>query len=190
MIAFLILNERLKPLNVMGLIISIVGVLIIVLDKTSGALGISLTGILFLFGAVAAAVVHGIMLKKLTFHYNPVMIISTQNIIGIFYFLPLLILMGNDHVSLLQADTRLITNLLLLGVFASSLAFVFYTRTVQEFGIAKASLYANLIPVFTAVFSFLILKEALSIQKLSGMAIVIIGVILSEYNFRQKTVNL
>jgi drug/metabolite transporter (DMT)-like permease len=59
---------------------------------------------------------------------------------------------------------------------------------VQEFGIARASLYANLIPVFTAIFSYFILKETLSIQKLTGMTIVILGVILSEYNFKQSKV--
>jgi drug/metabolite transporter (DMT)-like permease len=188
MIAFFILNERLKLLNIVGLAVSILGVFIIVLDKSIESQGISWYGIFFLFGAVAAAVGHGIFLKKLTFHYNPVMIITTQNIIGIFYFLPLVIFFGNRNINIDIFDKQLITNLLLLGIFASSLAFVFYTRTVQEFGIARASLYANLIPVFTAIFSYFILKETLSIQKITGMTIVILGVILSEYNFKQSKV--
>lgn len=188
MIAFIILNERLKLLNIVGLAVSILGVLIIVLDKSIGNLGVSWYGILFLFGAVAAAVGHGILLKKLTFHYNPVIIITTQNIIGIFYFLPLVFFWGNRNISMDTFDAHLIINLLLLGIFASSLAFVFYTRSVKEFGIARASLYANLIPVFTAIFSYYFLNETLSIQKLTGMMIVILGVILSEYNFKQSKV--
>jgi drug/metabolite transporter (DMT)-like permease len=184
--AFLILKERLKILNVAGLIISISGVLIILLDKDLSANGSSYLGIIFLFGAVLASVGHGIMLKKLTFHYSPLMIITSQNIIGLFYFIPLVAMFSMNHLSDLQIDTRLITNLTLLGVFASSLAYVFFARSVQVFGISKSSLYANLIPVFTAIFSYLLLNETISILKFVGMFIVIFGVILSEFNFKQN----
>ncbi|NOU48795.1 MAG: DMT family transporter [Bacteroidales bacterium] len=182
MVAYLLLKEKLKLLNLFGLVVSIVGVLIIVFDKSINEQAVSWPGILLLFGAVIAAVGHGILLKKLTYHYNPVMIISTQNITGILYFLPLVIFFRGDDTMLLPPDAVLITNLLLLGIFASSLAYVFYTASVKKFGIARSSLYANLIPVFTAIFSYFLLKEIISLQKLSGILIVIIGVILSEYN--------
>ncbi len=180
--AFFIFNERLKVVNIIGLFFSLFGIIIILLVNDTKNQSVSITGILFLFGAVAAAVGHGMFLKKLTEFYKPIMIISLQNFIGIAYFLPFAFLFKDSQSTHIQPDIRLYTNLILLGVFASSLAFVFYTKSVQVFGISKSSLFANLIPVFTAIFSYYILKDQITTQKLIGMGLVIIGVILSEYN--------
>jgi drug/metabolite transporter (DMT)-like permease len=53
-------------------------------------------------------------------------------------------------------------------------------------GISKANIFSNLIPVFTAIFSFVILSEHFTIQKLAGMLLVITGVFISEMNKSNK----
>jgi drug/metabolite transporter (DMT)-like permease len=53
-------------------------------------------------------------------------------------------------------------------------------------GITKANVYSNCIPVFTAIFSFIILGEKLTIQNIIGMAIVIAGLIMSQMNGTKK----
>ncbi|NQU81742.1 MAG: EamA family transporter [Bacteroidetes bacterium] len=48
-------------------------------------------------------------------------------------------------------------------------------------GASKANIFANLIPVFTAIFAFFLLKEILPLRKIIGITIVITGVFLSQY---------
>jgi drug/metabolite transporter (DMT)-like permease len=84
----------------------------------------------------------------------------------------------------------LITSLLLLAFFASSLAFVFFTISSREIGISKTNLFTNLIPVFTAIFSFFMLGEMFEMRKVTGMLIVIGGVLMSQLTRGGRMVNI
>jgi drug/metabolite transporter (DMT)-like permease len=75
---------------------------------------------------------------------------------------------------------EIIASMLLLAILASSVSFVFFAHSVKLLGISKTNIFSNLIPVFTAVFSFFLLSEAFSVQKIAGIALVIGGVYLSE----------
>ncbi|MDP3441953.1 MAG: DMT family transporter [Ignavibacteria bacterium] len=146
-------------------------------------------GIILLFGAVASALVYGILLKKLTLKYSPVAIIAVQNLIGVLYMFPVVLFLEGSKVLSFQFESKLIISLLLLGILASSAAFVFFTKAVKHLGISKANIYTNLIPVFTAFFSFLVLGELISVEKFLAIALVITGVILSQQK-KQKTLPL
>jgi drug/metabolite transporter (DMT)-like permease len=177
--AYFFLRERLRTINIAGLIVSFAGVLVIVVDR-SFSLTANPIGLMFLFLAVVSALFYGVLLKKLTGHYNPVSIITYQNIIGIFYFLPLVLLLEARELLQVKPDFRMVSSLLLLGVFASSLAFVFFVKSVKQLGIAKANIYTNLIPVFTALFSLWILHEVITPDKIWGIVLVIAGVAVSQ----------
>ena len=177
--AYYFFRERLRPLNVIGLIISFAGLLVIILNKEFH-LAASLWGILLLFLAVFSAVFYVVALKKLTRKYNPLTIITWQNMIGSFYFFPFFLFIDGPTFVTIHPGILTVSSLLLLGVFASSVAYVLYTYVVKYLGVIKSSLYTNLIPVFTVIFSFYILGEQFSLKKIVGMIIVIIGVILSE----------
>jgi drug/metabolite transporter (DMT)-like permease len=177
--AYMLLKEKLGFVNVIGLIVSFLGVLVMIIQRDY-TLTASPKGILYLFGAVASALVYGILLKKLTLNYKPLTIVWVQNSIGIFYFLPVVLLFETESLSNAVFSFNLLSNLLLLGVFASSLAFVFFTFTVSKIGIARTNIYTNLIPVFTAFFSYFLLGEIITFDKILGITLVIIGVILSQ----------
>jgi drug/metabolite transporter (DMT)-like permease len=147
-------------------------------------------GITWLALAVISAVFYSIFLKKLALKYDAFIIIATQNIIGAIYFLPLFFVF--DYHSFIQVvpTFELISSLLLLAIFASSLAFVFFTISAREIGISKTNLFANLIPVFTAIFSYFILDEIFGMRKIFGMTIVIFGVLLTQLNRDSKVVNI
>lgn len=177
--AFYFFRERLKRINLAGLIISFLGLLIIILNKDF-ELTANPVGLLFLFLAVGSAVFYSIFLKKLTYKYKPLTIIAWQNMLGIVYFLPFFLYFDGQNFLQIQPQIKTIGSLVLLGVFASSVSFILFTYTVKNLGIIKSNLYTNLIPIFTAVFSILILGESFSFQKMIGIVIVISGVILSE----------
>jgi drug/metabolite transporter (DMT)-like permease len=148
---------------------------------------VSPVGIAWLALAVMAAVFYSILLKKLAMKYNPFLIIAMQNLIGTIYFLPLFLVFDYHNFVQVHPNAELITSLLLLAVFASSLAFVFFAISAREIGVSKTNLFTNLIPVFTAIFAFIILKEDFDIRKIAGMIIVIGGVFLSQVKQGKKS---
>jgi drug/metabolite transporter (DMT)-like permease len=56
-------------------------------------------------------------------------------------------------------------------------------------GITKANVFSNSIPVFTALFSFMLFGEKLTIQNITGMAVVIAGLFMSQMNGRKKSID-
>lgn len=72
-------------------------------------------------------------------------------------------------------------NLLFIGVFSSGVGYLLYIDGMQRIGIQLASLYMNIIPIITAIASFLLFKERLSISQTLGIAIVILTLFLINY---------
>lgn len=182
--ARLFLKERLSKLNIAGLILSFAGVLLM-LVMNDFSLSADPFGVLYLFGAVASSIIYGIVLKKLTLLYNPLTIVWIQNFIGLFYFIPVILYKETDTLLNMPFTGEVILPILLLGVFSSSLAFVFFTRSVRSLGIARTNIYTNMIPVFTVMFSYFLLDEMQTGRQLFGMMLVISGVVISQTKKRK-----
>jgi drug/metabolite transporter (DMT)-like permease len=177
--AYFTFREKLTPLNYFGLFISFVGVLIMVINNDFSFAADPL-GVLLLFFAVLSAMFYAVYIKKLTHKYNVFTILSVQNLIGAIYFLPLFLVFDFGHFITIKPTRELITALLQLSIFASTLAFLLFIPVVRDLGMTRANIFANFIPVFTAIFSYFILSEVLSFNKIMGMVIVISGVLLTN----------
>lgn len=182
--AFFFLKERLTAWNIAGFIISFFGVIFMLLNKNL-ELTVSVKGIAFLFSAVFVAVAYSISLRKLTLLHKPLTITFVQNIIGMIYFIPMFFIMENVSPSKISEISNYIMPLLSLGIFASSVAYTLWAFTFSKLGAAKANIYSNLIPVFTAIFSCIIIGEDINIQKILGILLVIGGLILSQSKFKK-----
>jgi drug/metabolite transporter (DMT)-like permease len=173
------LKERLPLINIIGIFISFTGIAVMLINPDF-TLSAPLKGVSLLMFAVASAVVYSIFLKKLTEKYSPVNIIAYQNLIGVILFLPLFLVFDLGNVLATPLTAELVTSLLLLAIFASSLAFIFFTMTVRSIGVSRANVFSNLIPVFTAVFSYIFISEIFTYNKIAGMLIVIFGVGITQ----------
>lgn len=178
--AAIFLKEKLTPMNIVGLVVSFVGVVTMLLNRNLD-LTASPKGILFLSGAVIVAVGYSIALIKLTKLYKPLTITWMQNIIGMIYFIPLVIVMERfDRPSAFGNIGEYIIPLLCLGVFCSAIAYALWAFAFSKLGASRANVYTNLIPVFTAVFSYFIIHESLTPQKIIGIVLVVFGLVLSQ----------
>jgi drug/metabolite transporter (DMT)-like permease len=186
LVAYFTLKERLSWLTISGIFISFIGIGIMLINPDL-SFSASPTGVLFLLGAVASAVIYSVFLKKLTLKYSSLTIITYQNAIGVMYFLPLFLFLDYDHFITVKPNLELISSLLQLSVFASSLAFIFFTMTVKALGVSRTNVFSNLIPVFTAIFSAIFISEIFTAPKIAGMAVVISGVMVAQLkNIRQR----
>ena len=177
--ALYMLREKLKPGNYFGIIISIVGVYLLIQTDRSDYSSLPL-GILLMMVAVFSAIGFTIYAKKLTEKYNSFTIVVYQNIFGFLFFLTVFIVF-EDHGSMFSNfDVNLLIPVIKLAVFGSLLAFILFINTIKVIGVSRANVFINLIPVFTAVFSFYLLNEQFNIKRITGVFIVITGLFLSQ----------
>lgn len=140
-------------------------------------------GVLLLFVAVFAAVAYSVVIKKLAFSYQPATIIVMQNLIGAFYFLPLFLVFDAADFITIKPAKEVLWALFQLAFFASTFSYIFYIIAIKEIGVVKSNILTNLIPIFTAIFSYFVLAEQFTFMKLAGMSIVIAGILISQYRF-------
>ena len=177
--ARIFLKERLTPMNIVGFIISFAGVIVMLLNKNL-ELTASPKGILFLCGSVVVAVGYSIALIRLTKLYKPLTITWMQNIVGMIYFIPMVIIMEHFEPSNFANVGAYIVPLVCLGIFCSAGAYALWAFAFSKLGASKANVYSNLIPVFTAIFSYLLTIESLTVNKIIGIVVVVAGLILSQ----------
>ncbi len=185
-LGYLAFRERVSFINILGFIISFCGVFVMVMDGDFKFTA-SPTGIMWLFFAVFSALVNVVFLKKLAAKYTSFTIILVQNFLGALFFLPLFLIMDLGEFIHIRPSWQAVASLLALAVFGSTLAFMFYTSGVRAIGIARTAIFANLIPVVTAVTSYLFLKEAIDAGRIAGMFIVISGLLMTQIsNLRRR----
>ncbi|MDD3044717.1 MAG: DMT family transporter [Candidatus Delongbacteria bacterium] len=193
--AFKILNEKLNIFNIAGLILSFFGVILILVNPSAGS-DFTIKGVVLLCVAVMGAVGYGISVKKLSADYSSLTITKYQSIFGTFLFLPLFLfidysgLAGKIVISVENNSfSTLIVTLISMSLFASVLSFVLIIKPIRELGISKTNVFTNLIPVFTAVLSYFILSEQFDARKITGIAVVLSGIVMSQLKgvFRKKT---
>lgn len=177
--ATIFLKEKLSPMNILGFIVSFVGVMIMLINKDLEFVA-STKGVIFLFCAVIVAVGYSISLAKLTKLYKPLTITWMQNIIGMLYFLPMTIIMEQFEPSNFGNLSEYIVPLVCLGVLCSAVAYSLWAFAFSKLGASRANVYSNLIPVFTGIFSFILGIEALSSNKILGIILVVVGLVFSQ----------
>ncbi len=179
-VAYLFTRERTGIFSWLGIVVSFLGIIIMIVNPDL-SLNAEPKGIAFLFLAVGSALLYSAYVKKLTGKYNALNIIVRQNLIGAFYFMPLFFIFEFKSFISIQPTRELVLAVLQLAVFGSCLAFIFFTMAIAKLGMVKANIFTNLIPVFTAIFSYFVLFEVFNIQKISGILLVVFGIVVSQY---------
>ncbi len=178
-VAKFLFQEHITRVQLWGITISFVGVGMVLINGrmqlTADALGISLLMI-----AVIAALGYTAILKKVTQKYNPITIVAWQSLIAGIAFLPLFMSLVYKQTMTIGFVWAGIRPIILLSIFGSAVAFIAYTQAIRVLGITKSGVFTNIIPVFTAVFSFFLLQEKLLLINYLGIIIVIGGLFLSQ----------
>ncbi len=177
--AFYFLKERLSRMNVLGMTVSFMGVLAVIV-KWDLSFAASPLGVLLLLLAVASGTAFNIAMKNLASKYSALTLVTYQNILGALWFIPLVLIFDLDDLMAARFTMELILPLAMLVVFASTLAFLFFTAALKELGASRTTVFGNMIPVFTAIFSWLLLAEPLTIRTMVGIVLVMGGLFLSQ----------
>ncbi len=179
-VAYLFLKERITLLNVIGIVVSIGGVLMVIMNQNF-EITYSLKGVAYMMVAVIAAVVYSVLIVKQSKRYNIFSIIFYQCAFGMVYFLPVALYTGDvTKIIDIGYNAMAAEGVVKLSLCGTILAFLLYSYALKNLGTYKANSFINLIPVFTAVMAYIMLDEMFSGVKIIGIVVVVAGLFISQ----------
>lgn len=194
-IAAIFLHEKTITKNfVLGFVIAMTGIVLVTLNGSS-EFSLSPKGDLLALGSAICWGFYSLFVSKINSlgHGN---FASTRRIFfwALIFMIPLAVyglVFGGKSTSInfcpaentaRWSDWKNILNLVILGVFASSLAFVAWNKTCKALGTVKTTAAIYMVCVVTIIFSFIFLGEKISLAGLFGTFLTILGLFISEKN--------
>lgn len=194
-IAAIFLHEKTITKNfVLGFVIAMTGIVLVTLNGSS-EFSLSPKGDLLALGSAICWGFYSLFVSKINSlgHGN---FASTRHIFfwALIFMIPLAVyglVFGGKSTSInfcpaentaRWSDWKNILNLVILGVFASSLAFVAWNKTCKALGTVKTTAAIYMVCVVTIIFSFIFLGEKISLAGLFGTFLTILGLFISEKN--------
>ena len=178
--------EHVTRYNILGIIVSTVGMLLLVLVGASDFSIGNPWGIACAFAAVSAAVLYTIVLRRIPPKYNPLTVVFYVQLSALVLFYPLCGF--TDGVSgfahLADVDTMQMWHSLAavgyLALGASVVAFICFCYTVRVIGVTRTNAFNNVRPAFTAIWMLLFFGEQLPWAKWLGILLIIIGLFVCQ----------
>ena len=197
--ALVLLRERVTRNNIIGIVLSTVGMLMLLLVGANDFAMGSSWGVLLAILTVSMSVSYSVVLRKIPAKYSPLSIVFYVQSFALLLFY---LLWGGEAlysggvewcsggVELCSSGVELCRGgvewwrscaaVVYLAVLASVAAFVLFCYTVREIGVTRANVFNNVRPVFTAILMWLIFGEVLPMWKLVGIVVIIVGLFVSQ----------
>lgn len=178
-------REPLHPRFFLGFLTAMAG--IVLLHFGGAKLQLNPLGDLLALLAALVWACYAVLTRKIAgFGYPTVLTTRRVFFYGLIFMLPALALSDFQLGLARFADWRALFNLLFLGLGASALCFVTWNFAVRILGAVKTSVYIYMVPVITVVTSAIILKEPVTPLAGVGMALTLLGLLLSESRGKKK----
>jgi len=179
--SWVFLHERLTPLQLLGVGISLCGVLAII---TQGSLQALLhfrlnIGDFFIILSMAMWSAYTIGLRWRPAGLNVMSFLLVVAVIGNLCVLPLWLaeMALGHHVAWSWVNFGALVS---VALFSSVLAYLFWNRGVEVLGASVAGLFVHLMPVFGIVLAWVFLNEQLMPYHVAGIALILIGIWLTS----------
>lgn len=179
-IAWLLFRDRIRPLTILGLLVSFLGVVAIVsrLDAAVLARLRINPGDLWLLGNVGLWALYTACLRcKPAALEGPGFMLAVM-LAGMTTGLPLY-LMDVASGGRTEINAGVVSGILYLAAFPSVLCYVMWNRAVAAVGPARAGVYLHVIPLAGALMAVLFLGERIQTHHLVGLALILCGVWLA-----------
>lgn len=174
-------EEKLNPSFFIGFLFAMAGICMISFSGSSVRL--NPVGDLLALAAAAVWAFYAVFSKKISsYGYPSVQTTRHCFFYGILFMLPALFLFDFHPDFFRLARPVYLGNLLFLALGASAICYVTWNFSVKVLGALKTSVYIYLGPVITVAASVLILHERLTLTTVTGMALTLAGLAVSEFH--------
>src|SRR5687767_11161066 len=180
-LARIFLKETVPSLRLIGMFISITGILLLLSDGSlQKLLSLSFSkGDLWVLTAALAFAVYNTLVKKKPVAMNPTNFLFTIFIICTLFLVPFY-LYELKNTGGIEINTSNLAVILYLGVGASVISFLFWNAAIARLGSGRTALFGNLMPVFSSIEAVLILREKITLIHLVSFVLVITGLVIAN----------
>ena len=181
LLCFLFKIEKTNKFQILGLIISVLGILAII-TKLDLNLIRSLNfnkGDLIMIGAVITWGLYSSFLKKKKFTLPLLTLVHVLCTFGLIFILPQFLYELSQGLTV-QVNTNLFYTLIYLALFPSIGSYYCWAGAVAIIGANRAGIFLSLIPFFSTIMAITIFNEQFQFFHLIGSILIILGLILSN----------
>lgn len=178
-------EEKLRANFLIGFIVAMAGIALISFNGST--LQLNPIGDLLALLAAFVWACYSILTRRIS-NYGYHTILTTRRVFfyGILFMIPALFLFDFKLDLTRFTNPIYLLNILFLSLGASALCFVTWNFAVKLLGAVKTSIYIYMVPVITMVTSILILQEPVTWIAISGTALTLVGLFLSEHKTKRK----
>jgi drug/metabolite transporter (DMT)-like permease len=181
-LSFIFLKDRLNWKQIVGTVISLVGVLFILTGGSFDKLQSMQfnKGDLIVIVAVLCWSIYSIVVKRNAGKLPGDTTFFATIVIGFILLTPFASYeLGTTDVTINWSFTTIVA-IIYVGTFASIVAFLCWNKGVIAIGANRASIFLNFIPLFATLFAVLFIDETPIIAQLVGGVAIIIGVMIAS----------
>lgn len=183
LLAVLFLRSRLGAKQALGILLSFSGV---ILTITGADLSVFKSfsfnsGDIWMLAAVTAWAAYGVFSKSKGKGIPPIVLTYYSFLVCTILLIPFVIY-EKPWEYLLSIPVSAHLAVLYMSVFPSVIGYLVQQMAIKEIGPSKASIFVNLVPVFSIILAVLILGEALEPVKLLTAALIIAGVYICQHD--------
>ena len=173
--------EKTNKYQILGLIVSILGILSII---TKLDLGILLTlsfnkGDILMIGAVITWGIYSAFLKKRKFEVSLLTLVHILCTFGLVTLVPQFLFEFSQGKTVIIND-HLIYSLIYLAIFPSIGSYYCWAGAVSIIGANRAGIFLSLIPLFSTILAIIFFNEKFLFFHFIGSVLIILGLLLSN----------
>jgi len=174
-------SEKVKLPQILGLVISFIGVLIIITKfEFNKLLNLNLNkGDMWILVAMISWAIYSVMIKEKKINLEPFILLQTLILIGLVFLVPFYIY----EILTFQYLAINIPVMLTVGyvvLFAGIGAYIFWIGAIKIIGPSRSGIFLHLMPVFSSLMAIFILGEKLANFHIYGASLILIGIIISS----------
>lgn len=184
--AAIFLNERIKNIKLLGIILALIGVIIIsIWGKEDNSLEIEyIYAALAVLVAAVSGAFYTIAGKKLLAKYNAISLTVYAMLLGSLGLVPFIRISLFEEVAQMSLQTW--GAILFLGLFSTVVGYFLWYYALEIKTASEISVYLYAIPVVATIASYFLFGDEITFMFILGGVFVIIGLVLVNKKWNQK----
>lgn len=182
-VARVFLKEDINQKMILGSAIAIIGTIWLSAESEVKAYAPNpILGNFLEFMAMFCSAFYAIIIRHLSQKYSAIFLTAAQTFIGTIAFLPLVLAEGISF----DFSLSLFFYILYLGIVVSAFGYGLFNYALSQMPASKATIFINLVPVFSVILAFLILDERLNFTQILASLLILVGVFITQKKPRKS----
>lgn len=177
--AFVLLNQRLDPLSIVGIVLGLIGVAIIVQPSPDTLLAGSTVGQLSVLAAAASVALGSVLLRRVDATIDSIPLTVWAMAVGA-TLLHIASYSLGESLSRAVVTPTIVYAVLVVGILSTAIAYPIFFTLIRQIGPVRTNLVAYVVPVFAAITAWILFGEGVTLATTIGFLVVVAGVGLLE----------